>query len=97
MKFVVDFEKAKTTHTQTRVPARLISGRQRVDRRVAKSSCGQGCLTIMSAKERTQNTEAGKAEQTRIIKVQRRCRGIQLRTELDSGYSKALEAPQGPP
>lgn len=81
MKFVVDFEKAKTTHTQTRVPARLISGWQRV----SKSGCGQGCLAIMSAKEGTQNREAGKAEQTRIIKVQRKCRGIQLRTEQGPG------------
>lgn len=42
MKFVVDFEKAKTTHTQTRVPARLISGWQGVDRRVAKGA-SQSC------------------------------------------------------
>lgn len=68
-----------------------------MDRRIAKSGCGQGCLTIMPAKEGTQNREAGKAEQTRITQEQRKCRGIQFRTELDSGYSKALEAPQGPP
>lgn len=54
MKFVVDFEEAKTTHTQTRVPARLISVWQGVDKRVAKSGSGQGRLTVTSAKEGTQ-------------------------------------------
>lgn len=64
MKSVVDFEKAKTTHTQTRVPARLTRGRQGADRRVAKSGSGQGCLT-MSAREGTTRTgkQKGRANQ----------------------------------
>lgn len=93
MKFVVDFEKAKTTHTQTRVPARLISGWQGVDRRVAKSGSGQGASQSCQSREKHKNREAGNAEQTRINKVRRKSRGIQLGTDADSGYSKSLEVP----
>lgn len=91
MKFVVGFEKAKTTHTQTRVPARLISGCQGVDRTVANS--GQGASQSCQPEEKHENRAAGKAGQTRINKVHRKSRGIQLRTDADNGYSKTLEIP----
>lgn len=69
MKSVVDFEKAKTTHTQTRVPARLTGRRQGVERREwPKASLDRGASQCQPEKER-KNREAerqSKPELTRF-------------------------------
>lgn len=58
MKSVVDFEKAKTTHRQTRVPARLTRGRQGTDRREwPKASLDRGASQCRPEKEH-KNREA---------------------------------------
>ena len=94
MKSVVDFEKAKTTHTQTRVPARLTRGRQGADRREwPKAGLDRGASQCQPEKEQ-QEQGSRKAEQTRTNKVQRKPTGSKLRTNV-SEYNKALELPQG--
>lgn len=96
MKSVVGFEKAKTTLTQTRVPARLTRGGLGADTgEWPKAGLDRGASQCQPEKAH-KNGEAERQSKPELT----RCREspqafIQLRTDVASGYNKASEFPQG--
>lgn len=88
MKSVVDFEKAKTTHTQTRAPGRLTIGKQGVDRRERpKAGLNRGASQCQPEKEH-KDREAerqSKPELTRCRESPQACSlGLMLPLDLTS-------------